>query len=85
MDSFKKAVSGLSRKDNADVTPNAPDDTNITVVNDKETAPGAPEGAADTDGGKDLTPDEDVQNGVKQIQAITLTWSKGSLAALLCL
>ena len=85
MDTLKKAVLGLSRKDNPDVTPNALGDTNVVAVNNKEAAAGAPKEATDSGSGHDLTPDDNVQDGVRQIQAITLTWSKGSLAALLCL
>jgi hypothetical protein len=33
----------------------------------------------------DVVPDESAQNGVRGIQAATLTWDKSGLAAMLCL
>jgi hypothetical protein len=94
MSALTKIREGLAREDNTHVAGTlAPHEKEIhetpEVVSevgpdhDKEATAGA---LPPHDKGNDSdVPSEDVQNGVKEIQAITLTWGKGSLAALLCL
>ncbi|KAF5019380.1 hypothetical protein F66182_8610 [Fusarium sp. NRRL 66182] len=93
MSALTKLREGLARQDNTPVAHTlAPHEKEITEApgiveagpdHDKEATAGA---AAPNDKGNESdVPSEDVQAGVKEIQAITLTWGKGSLAALLCL
>jgi hypothetical protein len=94
MSAFNKIREGLAREDNTPVAQTlAPHEKEInespdTITetgpdHDKEATAGAH--PSDEKGNESDVPSEDVQNGVKEIQAITLTWGKGSLAALLCL
>ncbi|KAF5006619.1 hypothetical protein FDECE_7014 [Fusarium decemcellulare] len=74
-------------KDDAQAQVVDPEANNVTTVvgNDKETGgDGITHDAAD-DGSSSEAPSEKAQRGVQEIEAITLVWSKGSLAALLCL
>jgi hypothetical protein len=94
MSALAKIREGLAREDNTPVAHTlAPHEKEIEEAPETitETGPGhdkeATAGALPPDdkGNDSDVPSEDVQTGVKEIQAITLTWGKGSLAALLCL
>ncbi|CAH0018809.1 unnamed protein product [Clonostachys rhizophaga] len=61
--------------DVAEITPTAEKTTGTSTV-----VPEDPEKLKD-----DVVPDESAQNGVRGIQAATLTWDKSGLAAMLCL
>lgn len=94
MSALAKIREGLAREDNTAVAHTlAPHEKEIEETpeiitetglgHDKEATAGAL--PPDDKGNDSDVPSEDVQTGVKEIQAITLTWGKGSLAALLCL
>ncbi|KAM0489019.1 hypothetical protein ACHAP7_000073 [Fusarium lateritium] len=94
MSALAKIREGLAREDNTPVAHTlAPHEKEIYETpeivseagpnHDKEASAGAL--PPDEKGNESDVPSEDVQPGVKEIQAITLTWGKGSLAALLCL
>ena len=68
--------------------------SNVTNVNGDIETQGAPEITSDSKVGganfadyqtKEELPTEDAQPGVQKIEAVTLAWTKKSLAALLCL
>lgn len=72
---------GGGRKSN-DTQETAPQvDPESQVVTDKEAGPNDKELASHSI--DDNAPDKEAQNGVQKIQAITLTWTKPQLAALL--
>ncbi|KAF4977099.1 hypothetical protein FZEAL_6332 [Fusarium zealandicum] len=77
LDKLRGRNSANSDHDNSDVV------TDTVVNTDKETSAGLPDQV--DQGHESSAPSEDVQNGVQEIQAITITWGKKSLAALLCL
>ncbi|KAI0123171.1 putative transporter [Xylariales sp. AK1849] len=54
-----------------------------TVAHNKEAGAGFPDDAANDRSHGEAAPSEDTQRGVKKIEAVTLTWTKKSLAALL--
>lgn len=54
-------------------------------TNEKNATSGSLEKASDSEAQDDEKPSEDAQNGVKKIEAVTLAWSKKSLAGVLVL
>lgn len=54
-------------------------------TDEKIATPRSIEQASDSEVQKDEKPSEDAQNGVKKMEAVTLAWSKKSLAAVLML
>lgn len=54
-------------------------------TNEKNATSGSLEKASDSEAQEDEKPSEDAQNGVKKMEAVTLAWSKKSLAGVLIL
>lgn len=54
-------------------------------TNEKTTTSGSLEKVSDSEAQEDEKPSEDAQNGVRKIEAVTLAWSKKSLAGVLIL
>jgi hypothetical protein len=54
-------------------------------TNEKNVTSGSLEKVSDSEAQEDEKPSEDAQNGVKKIEAVTLAWSKKSLAGVLIL
>lgn len=54
-------------------------------TNEKNAMSGSLDKASDSDAQENEKPSEDAQNGVKKIEAVTLAWSKKSLAGVLVL
>lgn len=54
-------------------------------ADEKNVAFGSTEKASDSEAQEDEKPSEDAQNGVRKIEAVTLAWSKKSLAGVLIL
>lgn len=54
-------------------------------TDEKIATPRSMEQASDSEVQKDEKPSEDAQNGVRKMEAVTLAWSKKSLAAVLIL
>lgn len=82
VDKIKASVKGTDAvapapapADVAEITPAAEKTAGTSTV-----VPEDPEKLKD-----DVVPDESAQNGVRGIQAATLTWDKSGLAAMLCL
>lgn len=89
MSSFLNKIRPSKGEESEPQAPAATDDLEIqrapeTTAVDEKNPNGAD--AADGDLKPDLElPDAEAQRGVQKIEAVTLTWTKKSLAALLCL
>ncbi|KFY32146.1 hypothetical protein V493_00480 [Pseudogymnoascus sp. VKM F-4281 (FW-2241)] len=59
--------------------------TPVDPTNEKNATFGSLEKVSDSEAQEDTKPSEDAQNGVKKIEAVTLAWSKKSLAGVLIL
>lgn len=68
-------------------TPKRPDKAQIDSINVSNNAstPVPPNDTGDTYSLKELQPTPDAQRGVQRMEAVTLAWTKTSLAALLVL
>lgn len=59
--------------------------SNIGPIDEKNNMAGSLERTSDSKGHDEDKPSEDAQNGVQKIEAVTLAWSKRSLAGVLIL
>jgi hypothetical protein len=73
-----KLFGALSRASSID-EPNAP--ATETTVQEKNVDPAVIEGTAGIQDGEDLQPDEGLQRGVHNAEALALTWTRGTLIA----
>lgn len=82
MSILDKIKAGVGPKEAQPEATEAPVVTDTAIDTDKEKA-GLDQDINDAIDSS--APDQNASQGVQEIQAVTLVWSKGSLAALLCL
>ena len=83
MAKFHTIVGNKSANDNTDLSADDPNNASQVSAGGDEKGVNAPvkEGPSD----EEAKPTEDAQNGVRKIEAVTLTWGKGSVYLMLVL
>ena len=81
----KISLGALGQKPAVTADIDAPADIEAVRSDNKDVITNAPGDAASTASAEKPRPDEDIQRGVKDVQAVTLTWSKRSLVAVFVL
>lgn len=89
LDEFQRIVGGGTPNDTEHPSSiekgEAPVASNIGPGDDKNATAGSLEITRESEGHEKETPSEDAQNGVRKMEAVTLAWSKKSLAGVLIL